>query len=46
MTGRNGMLCFSEKERGKIWKDYIDRIMNKANVWDDVEGDDTMCTKR
>ena len=28
MRGSDGKLCFSEKERGKIWKDYMERIMN------------------
>ena len=36
----DGKLCFSEKESGKDWKDYIERIMNEENVWDhNVEGD-------
>ena len=29
--------CFGEKERGKVWKDYMERIMNeenKKNYWD------------
>ena len=25
---------FGEKERGKVWKDYMERIMNKENDWD------------
>ena len=29
-----------EKKRGKVWKDYIKRIMNEENDWDrNVEGD-------
>ena len=33
-------LCFSEKERGKVWKDYMERIVNDVNDWDhNVEGD-------
>ena len=40
MRGSDGKLCFSEKERGEVWKDYMERIMNKENDWDyDVEGD-------
>ena len=31
MRGSDGKLCFSEKERGKVWKDYMERIMNKEN---------------
>ena len=32
--------CFSEKENGKVWKDYVERIMNEENDRDrNVEGD-------
>ena len=34
MRGGDGKLCFSEKERGKVWKDYMERIMNDENYWD------------
>ena len=31
---------FSEKERDKVWKDYMEMIMNEKNDWDyNVEGD-------
>ena len=40
MRGRVGNLCFSEKERGKVWKDYMERIMNEEIDWGhNVEGD-------
>ena len=40
MRGSDGKLCFNEKERGKVWKDYMEWIMNLENDWDhDVEGD-------
>ena len=40
MRGSDGMLCFSEKERGKVWKDYMEGIMNEENDWDhNVERD-------
>ena len=40
MKGSDGKLCFSEKERGNFWKDYMERIMNEENDWDrSVEGD-------
>ena len=29
MRGSDEKLCFSEKERRKVWKDYIERIMNE-----------------
>ena len=36
----DGMLFFSEEERGKVWKDYMKRIMNEENDWDhNMEGD-------
>ena len=34
MRGSDGKLCFSEKERGKVWKDYMERIMKEKNDWD------------
>ena len=34
MRGSDGKLCFSEKERGKVWKNHMERIMNKENYWD------------
>ena len=40
MRGFDGKLCFSEKERGKVWKDYMKMIMNEENDRDhNVEGD-------
>ena len=40
MRGSDGKLCFREKERGNVWKDYMERIMNEENDWDrNVEGD-------
>ena len=40
MRGSDGMLCLSEKERGKVWKDYMERIVNEDNDWDrNMEGD-------
>ena len=34
------MFCFNQKERGKIWKDYVERIMNEENDCDhNVKGD-------
>ena len=32
--GSDERLCFSEKERGKVLKDYMKMIMNKASDWD------------
>ena len=40
MRGSDGKLYFSENERGKVWKEYMERIMNEENDWDrNSEGD-------
>ena len=40
MRGSDEKLCFSEKVRGDVWKDYMERIMNEENDWDhNVEED-------
>ena len=40
MRGSDRKLCFSEKERCKVWKDYLERIINEKNDWDHyVEGE-------
>ena len=31
MRGSDGKLCFSEKDGGKVWKDYIKRTMKEEN---------------
>ena len=34
-------ICCCEKERGNVWKDYMERIMNEENDRDhNVEGDE------
>ena len=39
MRGSDEKLCFCENERGKVWKDYMERFMNEENDWDqNVEG--------
>ena len=30
----DGRLNFSEKDRGKVWKQRMERIMNAENEWD------------
>ena len=40
MTGSDGKLCFCEKKRGKVWMDYMEKIMNDEKYWDrNVEGE-------
>ena len=49
MRGSDGKLGFSVKERGKVWKDYMEGIMNEENDWDcNMEGDavEGMCKYR
>ena len=31
MRGSDGKLCFSDKERGNVWKDFMERIVKKEN---------------
>ena len=31
MGGSDVKLCFSERERCNVWKDYMERIMNEEN---------------
>ena len=40
MRGKDGRLNFSEKDRGRVWKEHMERIMNEENEWDqDVQAD-------
>ena len=40
MRGSNDRMSFSEKDREKIWKEHMERIMNEENEWDqNVEAD-------
>ena len=34
MRGSDGRLNFSEKDRGRVWKKHMERIMNEENEWD------------
>ena len=44
MRGSYSKLCFSDKERGKVWNEYMERIMNEENNWDhNVEGNPLEC---
>ena len=39
MGRSNVVLCFSQTERGKVWKGYTERMMNEGNDLDHyVEG--------
>ena len=34
IRGSDGKVFFCEKERGKVWKDYMEMTMNGENDWD------------
>ena len=34
MRGSDERLDFSEKDRGRVWKEHMERIMNEENEWD------------
>ena len=34
IRGSDGRLNFSEKDRGKVWKEHMEKIMNEENEWD------------
>ena len=34
MKDKDGRLVVSEKDRGKLWKDHMEKIMNVENQWD------------
>ena len=36
MKDKDGKLVVSEKDRGKLWKDYMEKIMNVENEWDQM----------
>ena len=40
MRENDGKLILCERERGKVWMNYMERIMNEENDWDhNEEGD-------
>ena len=36
MRGKDGRLYFSERDRGNVWKDHMEEIMNEENDGDHV----------
>ena len=36
MKNKDGRLVVSEKHRGKLWKENIEKIMNVKNEWDQM----------
>ena len=34
MKNKDGRLVVSEKDRGKLWKKHMEKIMNVENEWD------------
>ena len=40
MKDKDGRLAVSEKDRGKLWKEHMEKMMNVENEWDQmVEAD-------
>ena len=33
MRGSDERLNFSEKDRGRVWKEHMERVMNEENEW-------------
>jgi prenyltransferase beta subunit len=31
---RSGKLCIGERERAKVWKEHMEKVMNEENEWD------------
>ena len=36
MKHKDGRLVVSEKDRGKLWKEHMEKIMNVENEWDQM----------
>ena len=36
LRGSNRRLGFIEKDRAKIWKEHMEKIMNEENEWDQI----------
>ena len=42
LRGRDGRLGFIEEDRAKIWKEHMEKIMNRENNWDQMVDTDVM----
>ena len=36
MNDNDGRLEVSERDRGKLWKEYMEKILNVENEWDQM----------
>ena len=36
MKDKDGRLVVNEKDRGKLWEDHMEKIMNVENEWDQM----------
>ena len=41
MQGNDGTLYLNEKDRAKLWKAHMSKIMNEENEWDQIADADT-----
>ena len=42
LRGGDGRLGFIEEDRAKMWKEHMEKIMNKENEWDHMEETDVV----
>ena len=36
MTYKDGRIVVNEKDRGKLWKEHMEKIFNVENEWDQI----------
>ena len=42
MLGNDGPLYLNEKDRAKLWKAHMSKIMNEENEWDQIADADSV----
>ena len=42
MEDKDGRLVVNEKDRRKLWKEHMEKIMNVENEWDQMAKADTV----
>ena len=42
IRGNDGTLYLNEKDRAKLWKEHMSKIMNDHNEWDQIADADTV----
>ena len=36
MKNKDGIIVVNEKDRGKLWKEHMEKILNVENNWDQM----------